>query len=536
LWTGAAAIDADNIAERADPASKDAEVSGEPTRSDAANQRRACKGDRVGAMGRAVRRSLALAAAVLAAGPAQGELRPDQVLLLYNSANAESLALRDAYIDAHPTVLEFDLADPLLPAGSIPRETYLQRVRAPLIEFLEQDAGGSALAERVVAIATTRGLPARIDGSREFEIFSSWSSLESELTLLHQDLEAAGAGSLTTRADGPVDNPYHADPTPVDAFARLSITTPRTFLASPAQDPVFWRVSQLTPGDMYLVTRLDAAPSEDRTAVENAAALIERTNDLTADTRRVQALLDEYTGSFDQLDDDGITGAFPSADDFMGAAAALTSAGVNALHDETFQYIEFVDLTDAELPLLAVGTYGVNHALAGRGETPPGGSDYIRIAYPNLHPASVFISYESFNGSSLVDGAARQSQGQAADFLAGGGGFAFAHVAEPFTFAVADLSSFVEAFYISGLSFAEAAYIAMPALSWQNTPIGDPLATVALVTSPDPADLNADGAVDGADLGALLGLWGTNDPRADFNADGVVDGADLGVLLGAWTG
>jgi len=47
-----------------------------------------------------------------------------------------------------------------------------------------------------------------------------------------------------------------------------------------------------------------------------------------------------------------------------------------------------------------------------------------------------------------------------------------------------------------------------------------------------PGDMNGDGVTDGADLGVLLGAWGT--AGADLNADGVTDGADLGVLLGAW--
>jgi hypothetical protein len=38
--------------------------------------------------------------------------------------------------------------------------------------------------------------------------------------------------------------------------------------------------------------------------------------------------------------------------------------------------------------------------------------------------------------------------------------------------------------------------------------------------------------VDGADLGILLGAWGTG--AGDINGDGTTDGADLGVLLGAW--
>lgn len=48
-------------------------------------------------------------------------------------------------------------------------------------------------------------------------------------------------------------------------------------------------------------------------------------------------------------------------------------------------------------------------------------------------------------------------------------------------------------------------------------------------------DVTGDGAVDAADLGVLLGAWGTADPLADLNGDGAVDAADLSILLGAWT-
>lgn len=53
----------------------------------------------------------------------------------------------------------------------------------------------------------------------------------------------------------------------------------------------------------------------------------------------------------------------------------------------------------------------------------------------------------------------------------------------------------------------------------------------------NPADLNGDGVVNGADLGVMLGAWGACPPPpcvADLTGDGTVDGADLGVLLGAW--
>lgn len=51
-----------------------------------------------------------------------------------------------------------------------------------------------------------------------------------------------------------------------------------------------------------------------------------------------------------------------------------------------------------------------------------------------------------------------------------------------------------------------------------------------------PGDLDLDGDVDGADLGALLAAWGPcAECAADLNGDGDVDGADLGALLANWS-
>ena len=49
------------------------------------------------------------------------------------------------------------------------------------------------------------------------------------------------------------------------------------------------------------------------------------------------------------------------------------------------------------------------------------------------------------------------------------------------------------------------------------------------------ADIDGSGAVDGADLGRLLGEWGPCEGcAADLNCDRAVDGADLGALLAVW--
>jgi len=54
------------------------------------------------------------------------------------------------------------------------------------------------------------------------------------------------------------------------------------------------------------------------------------------------------------------------------------------------------------------------------------------------------------------------------------------------------------------------------------------------VTDCAQGDLDCSGAVDGFDLGLLLGAWNTDACAADLNFDGTVNGGDLGILLGNW--
>jgi len=53
-----------------------------------------------------------------------------------------------------------------------------------------------------------------------------------------------------------------------------------------------------------------------------------------------------------------------------------------------------------------------------------------------------------------------------------------------------------------------------------------------LLADPCPTDLDGDGVIGSADLGALLAAWGG--PDADLDGDGVTASGDLGVLLAAW--
>lgn len=79
---------------------------------------------------------------------------------------------------------------------------------------------------------------------------------------------------------------------------------------------------------------------------------------------------------------------------------------------------------------------------------------------------------------------------------------------------------------------------------WQGRPghdvVGYGYTMTARIAGRCPGDLNGDGAVDGADIGLIVGAWGPCPDGAacpgDITLDGMVGGDDLGALLGAWGG
>ncbi|MBL8744882.1 MAG: hypothetical protein JNK58_00845 [Phycisphaerae bacterium] len=493
----------------------------------------------------------------LVAGGEASALQPSNVLLVYNSRNAESLAVRDAYVTSRPGVLQFDLNDASMPAGSVTRAEYLARLRGPIRDFINGVGGGTDRSAQVMAIVTTRGLPARIlssaGGADEFLLNSRWSSVESELCLLQQDLEASGTAYLPNRFSGMVYNPYwRSTGAAIESYSRVGVKTPRAFegvLIPPGPEQV-WRVTGLTPGGMYLVCRLDSAATPGgRSAVQNVQSLIARSRDLVVDRCGVQALFDEYgapPNGFD-LDDGEVPPLFPDRADFENASAFMNGFGIPTTHDHGFNFVTGAELADASRPLVALGTYGENHSYNGWGENPPGDGAYVS-SY-NFHPAAVFIAYESWSGTSIyTGGAGRGGQQQCLDFIARGGSFTIGSVMEPYAFTLADMEDLMPSLLRDSLTFAEAAYIALPVLSWQFVPVGDPLARVTVV-GPGPAtriqpigcpgDADRSGAVTFADITEVLAWYGSEcsggSSRGDADGNGAVNFADVTAVL-RWMG
>ncbi len=482
-------------------------------------------------------RITALAAACI---PAAATLAYDEsnVLLLYNSQNAESLAVRNAYLAAHPGVRQFDFNNATIPTQNINRFDFNVKIRAPLLNFINGvSTPFEDISQEVVVMVTTRGLPTRLNGGAEFMLSTSYASVESELSLIQQDLEVAGTAPLLFRYSGVIDNPFHVLTTlPIDNWSRVNIKTPKNFTIVGPTNGEHWWATDLTPGDIYLVCRLDAAPTtgaNPRTAVENIEAMIERSQNLVVSKCKVQVLLDEYQASANQFDDDSLLPRFPVGEDFEMSAQVMNNQGWSVLHDETTNFVTGPELPDAR-PLIILGTYGENHDFAPPGENPPGNGTYLDTY--TFDPAAMFVSYESFNAHD-ISGQTGSDHEQVSDFIAAGGSFAIGHVAEPTTFFVADVVYLFRAMMISGRTFAEAAYNAMPALSITTVPIGDPLARITVVDT-FVADVTEDGVVDVDDLNAILGSWLQNvgvGNRLDVAGnDGVINVDDLNVILGAW--
>lgn len=488
---------------------------------------------------------------------------PEQVLVVYNSAAAEGTTLKDAYLAAHPGIpIEnvVDLNRASIVSANISYTSFKSFIRDPIRNHMLSPSGPAP--EDIVAIVLIRPIPHRLQdtdvplvgdnpsaaGNEISAGDATFASVDAELVLLWQDLDAGEAGGqMDSHADNLIDNPYHTSATPIDLFSRANITAAKTFMnrGNVAWIPNGAGASLLTPGDMYLVCRIDG------TTLADATAIIDRARDLRINQALVKVLLDEFDTSTNQdLDDDrlfSVNCPFLAGDDYEETTAILLGAGWDVRYDNTFN---FVDSTEETAPIIAYGSYGENHdAISSLGADPPGVGTYIDNF--NFPPGAVFSTFESDNGRALNGLGSVFNLEQLADFITAGGTFAVGNVWEPFTFSIADNEFLFVNFLENGMTWGEAAYTSLPGLSWQQIVVGDPLATATILFDPGlpKGDLNGDGAADGLDISVFVDLIlnGTGnyhinypalDPiaRGDFTSDYLVDLADLPgflqVLLG----
>ncbi len=513
------------------------------------------------------RRSAVVAAALLlSTRGAEAGISPAQVLVVYNSASADGTALKDYYLAAHPGIPAahvFDLNNAALLTHTITYLDFVNLVRNPLRAFL--DAPGPPEAADIIALALIRPVPHRIfdinfgagtvgdNPSGTVNVFLNGNvtaaSVDAELTLLWQNLSAGEAGgTMDSFADNVIVNPYFKQTNPIDSalFPRAGIKNAKTFVNV---SNVAWfngGAMPLTAGDIYLVCRVDAC------SLADAQAVVDRARDLYVNRAAVKVLLDEYgpCGQGD-LDDDFLFNP-PAADPFFGGPDyedtrdLLVAGGWTVRHDHAFTFI-----TPALEPGLLVGyaSYGENHSANGCGENPAGDGTYIfgfRFA-----PGAIFNTLESYNARGLNGLPTLFNQGQICDFINAGGTFGVGNVFEPFSVFVPDNEFLYQNFLVNGRTFAEAAWSGIPALSWQQVAVGDPLARAAVINDPGlpRGDMNGDGRVDGEDIRWFESVLQTGpaaaraafpglDPilRGDFTGDYRVTPADVPGFVAALLG
>jgi len=253
---------------------------------------------------------------------------------------------------------------------------------------------------------------------------------------------------------------------------------------------------------------------------------------------------DDYYSGFEQL-----TGQM-SAEGIRNLASMIDGHALAVIHDLLANHR--TSQSDLEGGRTVVGLTSF-----GRNGDEGASSTYLLNGGPNggalfnLSYGAVFNSIESFNAATMFSDVTTGpvAQGKIIDFLAIGGSGAIGHVFEPLADAIVN-NEFL--FYnlladangdgFADETFVEAAFSALPYLSWSEVVVGDPLMRIAYgpgridYGNRLPGDTDLDGDVDLADLGSLASHYGMSAGATwgmgDFNGDGAVNLYDLGAMAG----
>jgi uncharacterized protein (TIGR03790 family) len=278
------------------------------------------------------------------------------------------------------------------------------------------------LKDRILYIVTTKGVPLKIAGSGGRR--GDAASVDSELTLLYQRL-----GGQSPSTAGPARNPF---------FGRLT---------DRFEHPAF---------PIYLVTRLDGYTFDD------VRGIIDRS--LQARNRGF-FVIDLSSGGNDE------------GNLWLRAAANALPAGRVLLEQSRAVVYEAKDV--------------IGYAAWGSNDDQRQKEGRRQLGFRWL-PGAIATEYVSTDGRTfeeppdswtISDGRgpngsfAGSSQSLTADYIAEGATAASGHVYEPFL-QFTPRPQYLFPAYFSGRNLAESFYVAIPALSWMNVVVGDPLCRI----------------------------------------------------------
>ena len=336
------------------------------------------------------------------------------VLLVVNQRSGLSRRIGDYYIKKREVPLSQVCRLNLPPDEEISRETFDENVQKPINAFLKRNQ----LTEKILYIVTTSGVPLKIAGTMA-ELQSEAASVDSELAALYSrnlGREAPVRGALK--------NPY---------FMRVN---------EPFSHPKF---------PLYLVTRLAGYSFEDVQGLIDRSLVAKNTGMLVIDVRA-----DNNTPGNDWL-----------------RAAARSLPRERVILEETGKVLY------DQKNVIGYASWGSNDPDRHRRdlgfEWLPGA---ISTEYVSTNARTFARPPDSWNIGTWKDSPstwfANSPQTLTADMVQGGATGASGHVYEPYL-ELNPRPDYLFPAYFSGRTLGESYYISMPAISWMNIVIGDPL-------------------------------------------------------------
>jgi uncharacterized protein (TIGR03790 family) len=341
--------------------------------------------------------------------------KPENVVIVANERSAVSKSIAEYYARKRGIPAANVCYIRTNEVEEIPRDVFQREIAAPIARALIE----RRLTERILYIVTTLGVPLRIK-EKSSGMTSGTASVDSELTLLYSDIKG-----LPHPIQGPYQNPFHGKKD------------------RPFQHPEF---------PIYLVTRLAAYDFPG----------VRRLVDLAVNAvNRGKVVLDLRNAGD------------PTGDEWLRDAAIRLPRERVVFEDSTKAVYDQRDV-------IAYGSWGSNDRNRKR-----------RFVGFQWLPGAIMTEYVSTNGRTFARppdhwtisswAAADQPkwfhgspQTLSADYLQEGATGASGHVDEPFL-GFCPRPDLLFPAYLSGRTLAESYYLAIPAVSWMNIVIGDPL-------------------------------------------------------------
>lgn len=368
---------------------------------------------------------------------------PASVVVVANKAVPDSLQVAHRYLELRSIPERNLLLLDTLPGERISRKAFRQQIRNPLLRLLAEnefisglerdpdDFGRSAMtlfkrpAFRYLVLCY--GVPARITEEKSPD-FDDAPLRTKAFKENNQILQAFAEGPLA-RNEASVDT---------ELALLLKSDVPFTGFVP---NPLFQEQDRSTGTDVLRVTRLDGPSAE--------AVILMIRNGLRAEQSGLRGRA--------YVDEDGRKGNYASGNDWLRKTTTVFSKLAFDLSHDTDR-ATFSNDARFDAPALYAGWYA--RSLNGP-FTLPG------FRFP---PGAVAAHLHSFSASPIRS----TDKGWVGPLVERGVSATFGNVAEPYLRYTHHFHLFFAAL-AEGWTFAEAAYFALPALSWQGVAIGDPL-------------------------------------------------------------